>query len=156
MAGFEVVVRPVVFPNIRPPAARSLPTAADPTQGFCTIHGSSGKVVDLPYSWNVSTSNSRPQEMKRRVDEVRVYQQEDDGTVNKKNFVDVHVANKIWTVDSGVGEIRDGVFIPKQGSGKVTTPTTYTKQIPEDNIEIRKIDIIKKNPSYYERLVEGG
>ena len=34
-------------------------------------------------------------ETERRVDEVRVYQKDDDGTVNKDNFVDIEVANKI-------------------------------------------------------------
>src|SRR5580765_1991863 len=95
MAGFEVIVRPVVFPNIRPTPTRSLPPADDPTKGFCTIKGSSGKVIDLPMSWSVSTSKQRPVETERRVDEVTIYQQLDDGTVNRKNFVKMKVANKI-------------------------------------------------------------
>ena len=33
MAGFEVVVRPVVFPNIRPAPARSLPPRGRSRQG---------------------------------------------------------------------------------------------------------------------------
>ena len=56
MAGFEVVVRPVVFPNIRPAPAQSLPAATDPDQGFAVIHGSSGKSIDLPHSQSISSS----------------------------------------------------------------------------------------------------
>jgi hypothetical protein len=147
MAGFEVVVRPAVFPNIRPTPSRSLPpSSSDPTKGVCVIKGSSGKTVDLPYSWSVSTSNTRPQETQRRVDEVRIYQQDDNGTVNRNNFVDMHVANKIWTVDPSVGSIQGNVFVPNQG-GKVTTKTDYARVEETNNVEIRNKDIIKKNPN---------
>jgi hypothetical protein len=39
MAGFETVVRPAVFPDIRPAPARSLPPADDPEKGMCVITG---------------------------------------------------------------------------------------------------------------------
>ena len=54
MAGFEVVVRPVVFPDIRPAPARSLPPADDPTKGFCEITGAGNFPVQLSFSSQVS------------------------------------------------------------------------------------------------------
>lgn len=152
MAGFEIVVRPVVFPNIRPAPAQSQAPASDPTKGICTIKGSSGKHIDLPFSWSISTSTSRPKETKRRVDVVRVYQKDDnlgtrnpspsrlstspsrlsttsDSTVNKDNYVDIQVANRIWMNDSG----------------KVIRHS-YTRAQENDNIEIRERDKMIRNP----------
>lgn len=150
MAGFEVIVRPVVFPNIRPAPTRSLPPADDPTKGLCVIHGSGGQLVDLPQSWSASSSKSRPIETRRRVDEVQIYQEEDDGKVNKKNFIKAHVANKIWTVDPSVGTIQGDVFIPGGSKGakgtSYETATYYARQLEQRNIEIKNRDIIQKNP----------
>jgi hypothetical protein len=126
MAGFEVVVRPVVFPNIRPAPAQSVAPADDPTKGICTIHGSSGKHIDLPFSWSVNTSSSRPQEVKRRFDVARVYQKDDNDNVNQDNFVDIEVANRIWMNDGGV-QSRYG----------------YSRVQEADNIEIRDRDIVR-------------
>src|SRR4029077_863167 len=95
MAGFEIVVRPVVFPNIRPAPARSLPPPDDPEKGFATIRGNGAKVVSLSYSYSESWSKSRPTETERRSDEARIYQMDDDGTVNQNNYVDVRWANRI-------------------------------------------------------------
>jgi hypothetical protein len=137
--GFEVVVRPVVFPDIRPaPAQPQPPATSDPKQGIATIHGSNGKFLDLAYSWSVSSSQSNPNETKRRVDVVRVYQQEDDGsvagglaapragTINKDNFVDIEVANRVWMDD-----------------GTVQSRYTYAPVQEADNIEIRERNKIK-------------
>lgn len=149
MAGFEVIVRPVVFPNIRPAPTRSLPPADDPEKGLCVIHGSGGQLVDLPQSWSASSSKSKPIETKRRVDEVTVYQEEDDGKVNKKNFVKLKVANKIWTVDSSVGTIQGDVFIPGGSKGakgnSYEIATYYARQLEQKNIEITNRDKIEKN-----------
>jgi hypothetical protein len=153
MAGFEVVVRPVVFPNIRPAPSRSLPPEDDPTKGFCTIKGSSGKVIDLPFSWNVSTSKTRPVETERRVDEVIVYQQEDDGTVNKKNFVKLRAANKITMKEPGdpIPNMDNPMGLPRPtGFGEIKKPSFYTS-IADDpfsqNIEVYRRNIIVK-PSF--------
>jgi hypothetical protein len=130
MAGFETVVRPVVFPDIRPAPAQPLPPQDNPNQGLCTITGSSGKTIDLPYSYSISSSESRPTETRRRVDVARVYQMNDDGTVNKDNFVDINVANKIW--------MRDGE----------TQQTQYYTAVQEtDNIQIRERNKIIANPA---------
>jgi hypothetical protein len=159
MAGFEVVVRPVVFPNIRPAPSRSLPPEDDPTKGFCVIKGSSGKVIDLPMSWSVSTSKTRPQEVERTVDEVRVYQKRDDGTVNKKNFVDVNIIKKIKIADPiGVkykpATAEELLPKPKKTKPPITETTYAPPYVPSEgfgfplNIEILNNDVVKKNPEY--------
>src|SRR5262245_48135490 len=129
MAGFETIVRPVVFPVIRPTPAPSAAPKDDPNQGKAVITGSSGKIIDLPYSYSVSSSQSRTTETKRQVDQVRVYQKDDDGTVSNSTFVDLEVANKVWM----------------QGSPQ--TIYFYTRTQQADNIEIRNTNIIRKNPN---------
>jgi hypothetical protein len=109
MAGFEVVVRPMIFPNIRPVARPSIvPVATDPAQGLIVIRGASAKTIDLPYSSNTSfTVTFATKETKRRVDVARIYQKTDDGggatrsTVNRSNYIDVEVANQITMLQSG-------------------------------------------------------
>src|SRR5262245_21579509 len=96
MAGFEIVVRPDVFPDIRPAPAQPVPPADDPEQGFATINGNGAKTDGLTQSYNSSISSSQRTETQRREDEARVYQKKKDGSVNKNNFVDIRVANKIW------------------------------------------------------------
>jgi hypothetical protein len=150
MAGFETVVRPAVFPSIRPAPARSLPPKGDPSKGFCVIKGSSGKTVDLPSSWSASTSKSRATETERRVDEVRVYQVEDDGTVNKKNFVDVDVANRIKTKEAGATAAQQAAdaalnYAQRQLDYEIKQ-YNFMRQVEKDNIEILNRDVIKKNP----------
>jgi hypothetical protein len=150
MAGLEVVVRPVVFPNIRPTPARSLPPADDPDKGFATIRGQGAKQVDLSMSFSSSTSTSQRNETKRRVDEARVYQKEDDGTVNKDNFVDVDVANRIWMKGPPkdfVGFTGDdvGKTVPGRGyTGDDIEVHNYQPVKKKDNIEIKKKNTIKK------------
>jgi hypothetical protein len=125
--GFEVVVRPVVFPNIRPAPAQPQPPADDPTQGIARIDGSSGQFLDLQYSWSANSSQSNPNETKRRVDVARIYQMDDDGNVNQDNFVDVDVANKVWMDD-----------------GTVQSRYSYARVQEADNIEIREKNKIKR------------
>lgn len=137
MAGFEVVVRPVVFPNIRPAPAQSQAPASDPTKDIAVIHGSSGQHIDLPFSWTVSTSSSRPRETKRRVDVARVYQKDDAGNVNRDNFMDVDVANRIWMNDGG-NQTRYG----------------YTPVQKDDNVEIREKNKIRKAPGISDKTMD--
>jgi hypothetical protein len=153
MTGFETVVRPVVLPNIRPQPALTLPPADDPEKGFCTIRGNPAKEVNLTTSWSSSTSRSHQVETQRRFDEVRVYQQNDDGSVNKDNFVDVEVANKIWqrggkqpAVDGRTGT-DPGVIGGEKGSkgDSYQTALWYAREIERENTEIRKRDEIRKN-----------
>jgi hypothetical protein len=96
MAGFEVVVRPMVLPNIRPPSPRVLPPQDDPEQGFAVIGGSGGGLIDLPYTWNFSfTTQAAVQEVKRQFDKERVYQVDDEGNINKGNFVELERLSRI-------------------------------------------------------------
>lgn len=72
MAGFEVIVRPAVFPNIRPAPTRSLPPADDPEQGQAVLSGGSGQVIALTHSFSASGSRPGGTETQRTYDVVRV------------------------------------------------------------------------------------
>ena len=69
---FETVVRPSVFPNIRPGAAQVSSAPSTSGQGMATIHGASGRFLDLAFSITMNSSRQTFKEKKRRVDEVRV------------------------------------------------------------------------------------
>jgi len=103
MRGFEVVVRPVVFPNIRPGPTRSLAPDEDPEKGLVVLGGSGGGLIGLTYSESLSWSKSKQTEVKRRFDVQRVHQKEKDGTINKENFVEVERTNKIVMRDDATG-----------------------------------------------------
>lgn len=94
MAGFEVVVRPAILPNIRPAPTRSLPPD-DPEQGLAVLSGSSGKLIALTYSYTASSSSSGGRETHRTFDVARIKQIDSSGQVNHDNYVDVEVANQI-------------------------------------------------------------
>ena len=162
MRGFEVVVRPVVFPNIRPAPARSLPPQDDPDKGFAVIRGNGAKQVSVTNSWSSSASNSQREETQRRVDETRVYQENEDGSVNKSNYVDIEVANKMWMkgppkdtagfngddvvpTDPGRGYTGDDI-VPKGKDAKANeVQIDYYEPVKEKkNIEIKKKNVIKK------------
>ena len=78
--GFETVVRPVVFPNIRPAPARALPIEDAPDKGLAVIAGGSNSLVDLPFSEQHSGSTNRAVEKKRTFDKVRLYYTRPEGT----------------------------------------------------------------------------
>lgn len=155
MAGFETIVRPVVFPNIRPTPTRSLPPADDPEQGKCIIGGGGGGLMSATESISVSGSTHNPKETERRVDVARVYQKDDDGTVNRDNFVDIEVANRIKMAVPVSGSDKEFVgfngddvvkTVPGRGfTGDDVTETYHYDPIKEkDNIEIKKKNKIKK------------
>lgn len=96
MAGFETVVRPVTFPNIRPTPKQSLPPQSDPEKGIAIIRGQPAQTVTTGFSWSVSSSTQNPSEFERQSDVARIYQKEPGGNVNKDNYVDIAVPNKIW------------------------------------------------------------
>jgi hypothetical protein len=118
--GFEVVVRPVVFPNIRPAPAQSSPAPDNAESGIATINGSSGQFLDLQYSWSASTSQSKARETKRRYDTARVYQMDDEGNVNKDNFVDINVANKSWYKDGNQDKTTFHMRVKKGDNIEIT------------------------------------
>lgn len=153
MAGFEVVVRPVVFPDIRPRARQSLPPQDDPEKGFAVIKGNPAKVVGFTNSWSMSSSKSKPTETERRVDVTRVYKKDDDGTVDKNTYVDLEVANRI-TMNHGSGAQSGFVgfngddlvpTIPGRGfTGDDIKVNYYTPVKESENIEIQEHNKIIK------------
>jgi hypothetical protein len=128
---FEVIVRPVVFPNIRPAPARALAPEANPDQGIAVLNGSGGKLIDLPRSWSASTSQRVEQkETKRQYDTQRVYQKDKDGTINKDNFFDLEHLKKV--------RLDDGT---DQGAIRVI----YSEPPPVDNVETTGTDLVRNS-----------
>jgi hypothetical protein len=147
VAGLEVVVRPVIFPDIRPRARHSLPPLDDPEKGICKIGGNPAQATDLSSGWSASSSHSRPKETERRVDDVRVYQKDDDGTVNRDNFIDLQVANRI-TFDEGAGpsggeSVQPGAL--PEGTASAERIEFYSPIQEADNIEIKRHNHIIKS-----------
>ena len=103
---FELFVRPFVTPPIRPPARPPvLPFQDTPEQGVAVLRGLGGKLIDLTFSETSSWSKSRAVETQRTVTRQRVYQKENDGTVNKENFVDVEHVTEM-EMQEGDGTLR--------------------------------------------------
>lgn len=141
MAGLEVVVRPVIFPDIRPaPRPSVVPAETDPEQGLVVIRGSSAKTIDLPSSYSVSFTVTYAREKQRQFDVARVYQiQARSGSssrsasgrsasgVNRDNYVDVEVVKQITLAQQG-GNV-DYYFAPVEES---------------DNVEIIRRDVVRR------------
>lgn len=124
-SGLEVVVRPVVFPNIRPQTPRILPPINDPEQGFATIGGGGGKVLQLTHSYSFSLSRNKPhQETKRESDIDRVYQKKADGTINRSNFIDIKRPTKIKATNGGFSDPIRIQFRPPAERDNVETIET--------------------------------
>lgn len=159
MAAFETIVRPVILPSIRPPRALPNPPQDDPESGKAVIAGSGGSVIDLPFSYSVNVSRSKKVERKRLVDNVRVYQVEEDGTINRENFVDIDVMKRVWMGETGESRVdTSGPGGGTPGAGQGTPGVGYTEEVytykpveEKDNIEVLKRDVLK-----YPYLVEGG
>jgi hypothetical protein len=129
MAGFEVVVRPMVLPNIRPaPSTRVLQAEDDPASGMCTIGGSGGGgLIDLPRSWNVSVSYQKPQRESTRVfDKQKVYQVDEQGNINRSNFVEVERLKKV-RLDDDKGSIKVIYADPPERPNVETTAADVTR-----------------------------
>lgn len=130
--GFEVVVRPVVFPDIRPAPAQPVLPADDPTKGFATISGNPAKTIQVSESYSSSASSNTRTEVERRSDEVRVFQKNQDKTINKDNFVDMKVPNRI--------KMKGGDGFEGPGPGWY-----YYKEVEEtDNVEMLRKDIVER------------
>lgn len=127
MAGFEVVVRPMVLPNIRPASPRVLPPPDDPEKGIAVIGGSGGRLIDLPYTWSVSFSSSAPAtEERRQFNKERIYQVDEKGNINKDNYVDVERLSRVRLATS------DG---PQK--------FLFADPPPADNVEILERDVTR-------------
>jgi len=104
----------------------------------------------------VSGSVHNPKETERRVDQVRVSQKNEDGTINRESFVELEVANRITMEDSVAGDppefesappgVGDPDAIYPKG-GKQLSKYYYAPIKEADNIEITKRNIIKKEPA---------
>lgn len=128
MAGLEIVVRPVVFPDIRPPPARALAPEDNPEQDIVTFSGSGGRLIDLPRNWSVSVSRQRAEtENKRQFDVARIYQVDEQGEINRDNFIDIEIMKKV-RLDSDQGPIK----------------MIYGKLPTAPNIEILKVDQLRE------------
>jgi len=99
--GFETVVRPVVFPSIRPPPARALRIEDAPDKGLAVITGGSNSVVDLPYTESTSWSASRLVEVRRRFDKARIYYTRPDGTLDKSKYWEFEVLRSVEYLENG-------------------------------------------------------
>jgi hypothetical protein len=129
MAGFEVVVRPVVFPNIRPSRARTaLASSDDPEQGKCVLIGGGAKFMGASYNWSVSLSRQLPRtETARQFDKERVYKTDKDGTVDKSTFIDLERLKKVRLDRGEEVPIRDEYADPPKA----------------DNIETLETDVVR-------------
>ncbi len=125
MAGLEVVVRPVIFPNIRPPTPQVVPPANSDSP--FVLSGASGKLIDLPHSWSASTSRSTETETKRQFDTERVYQVDDNGKINKSNYVEVERLKKV-RMDREEGDpVRQTYAVPPKVDNVETIETDLTR-----------------------------
>jgi len=132
MAGFEVIVRPVVFPNIRPAPARALAPEDNPDQGIAVLGGSGGRLIDLPHSYSTSVSQQKPHtESKRQFDKERIYQVGQGGStrsgeINRNNYIDVERLKKVRLNTEG-------------GALKMI----YSNPPPAANVETLETDVVR-------------
>jgi hypothetical protein len=148
MATFETIVRPVIFPNIRPAQVRPVAPESDPEKGFAHIHGASGTTVSLSSSWSVNTSRSKQQEVKRRVDEVRVFKMDDEGNVEEDTWIDLYLTNKLWLREPGAsGGINSstGGGTPAVGSAYFDSQVYLQKAKEKPNVRVRQRNLIIPN-----------
>jgi hypothetical protein len=130
MSGFEVIVRPVVFPNIRPAPAQVLALEDDPTQGMAVISGNAGgTLLSASHTWSVNLSRSRPhKEAARQFNKERVYQVEEKpggaSIMHLDNYVDMERLKRV-RLDTDQGPIK--VF--------------YSDPPQRDNVVVKEADV---------------
>lgn len=117
MAGFEVVVRPAVLPDIRPPPARSLPVEDAPDKGIAVINGIGNSIVDLTYSFSSSWSVTRLVEERRIFSKVRVYATNPDGTFDYNTYIEYEVLTGIEYLKNGQPTIGQQYARPFESEG---------------------------------------
>ena len=130
MSGFEIIVRPVILPDIRPSQPRILPQQDDPSQGIATLSGSGGGLIDLSQSESHSWSRSIQKEKKRKFAKERIYKKnKDTGTVDKSTYVDVERLKWLQTQD---------------GAG-VSSSVRYADPPERDNVEVLEDNQVRTN-----------
>lgn len=132
MARFEAIVRPVVFPNIRPSPPRTLPPENDPDQGLAVLGGAGMESIQQSYNMQTGWTRSKPGEQERTVTTQRIYQKEQDGTINKDNYIEVDVATQ---------------FNMREGDG-TQKKYYYSAPTEADNIETIEENKVIKNPAW--------
>jgi hypothetical protein len=111
MAVFETIVRPVVFPNIRPAPAQVLAPEDDPTQGMAVISAAAGGGgLSGSRSWSVNLSRQKPhKEAVRQFNKERVYQVEQKpggaSIMHQDNYVEVERLKRV-RLDTTQGPIK--------------------------------------------------
>jgi hypothetical protein len=101
MAGFEVIVRPVVFPVIRPPLPRVLVPEDDPSQGIAVLGGAGMESITLSQSEQRSWSRTRLVERRRVYDLIRLYAIDAKGKINRDIYFDIEVVTKVEFLING-------------------------------------------------------
>jgi hypothetical protein len=125
--GFEVVVRPAVFPNIRPATPRVLVPAGDPTQGLAVFTGGGAKFIGTSFSWNASMSQSGPaQESRRQFDKQKVYQMDKSGNINRSNYVELERLKKV-RLETDSGPLKQIFNDPPTADNVETTQSNVTR-----------------------------
>lgn len=131
MAGFEVIVRPVVFPNIRPAPTRALAPEDTPEQGIAVLGGSGGRLIDLTVSESSSWSRQHLVEKQRKFDRVRIPYTRPDGTFDYSRYIEVEVAKKVDFFDGGT-----------------ETAHQYAQfEVGTSGAEIVQRDVVRRNPA---------
>lgn len=87
--GLELVVRPVVFPSIRP-APPQIPVVVEEDDRVSEIIGRGGRAITLSHSRRWSSSRNNQRELSRTFDTVRVFNPQDE-----EQFVDIEVVKKL-------------------------------------------------------------
>ena len=90
--GLEVVVRPVVLPNIRPAVPRRIAPPDDPTKGLAALSGGGGRVHRhlVKFQRQLFEVRTARETDARQVDSRgSIRRMNPDGTINKNNFIDV-------------------------------------------------------------------
>jgi hypothetical protein len=145
--GFENVVRPAVLPNIRPPDARAKPTPpAD--KGTAVINSNPARGFDLSYSYSFNASSAGGKEKEREVDEVRVYQMDDDGNINRDNFIDIQIPSRIKMEGASGPGVDDSGPGPRDDEGirQSETHNDHYRPVQEEaNIEVRKRNFVLRS-----------
>jgi hypothetical protein len=137
MAGLEVVVRPVVFPNIRPSQPRVLAPEDKADQGFAVIGGGGGKFVSLSYSFSHSMSAQLAhREGVRQFNKERVYQVDEKGNINKTNYVDLERMKRV-RLQGGVAGFSG------QGTSGFPVKLIFADPPQANNVETLQTDVTR-------------
>lgn len=135
-SGFEVIVRPAVFPNIRPNPARVLPPEDDPTKGMVVMAGGGASSTALTYSYSISVQKQPTKvEEKRQVDKEKVKQVDKNGNINEKNFVEIERLKKVKFKEDEDDENVDQA-----------TRFKYADPPERKNVETKESNVTRENP----------